>query len=139
LAHSLRKVISYFVLNQTCSVSVVFNAGLFSAYDTVRPPKLTWHGRKTDFCGLLHCQVMRTAPWRGTDWPVATMSIEECGRCSIGTVKFLLSALRQVHVALTERTGVHHSCIHLNVRRKHVPRSLFSSLYVHQWTAYGPR
>jgi len=65
--HSLRTIISYFVVNRTCPVSVVVNARLLSAYDTVSPPKLTWRGRQKDFCRLLHCQVMRTAPWRGTE------------------------------------------------------------------------
>ena len=42
----------------------------------------------------------------------------------MGTVEFLLSALRQIYLALTLRTGVHHSRIHLNVTRQHVVCSL---------------
>jgi hypothetical protein len=52
----------------------------------------------------------------------------------MGTVEFLLSAIRQVYLARTLLTGVHHSCTHLNVAC-----SLCASFYVHQYTAYGPR
>lgn len=41
LAHSLRTVISCCVVNRTCSVSVVVNAGLLFANDTVSPLKLS--------------------------------------------------------------------------------------------------